>query len=169
VIFLVTDFSKLCHSIFKTLPNSFHIFFTNLSSISMSEAQNSNGAILRLAERADLFAPGMSRKVAQLIPYKAQIRKLRGRKASYDCIRLILAEENIKVSLSTLYRFCRKIRRDKDEVRPNNCRKAKSEEKNLGETPSIEPESAPRDQSQPYPGPWSRRKRGPRIANSKTL
>jgi len=135
----------------------------------MSETENGNDVGLRLAERADLFASGVTRKVAQLIPYKAQIRKLRGRKASYDCIRLILAEENIKVSLSTLYRFCRKIHRDKAGFVPNNRRGARNVQKHLRETQSIEPESAPKDRPEQYPGPWSRRKRGPRIANSQTL
>jgi len=135
----------------------------------MSEINCIEGVRLRLAERADFFAPGMSRKVALLIPYKAQIRKLRSRKASYDCIRLILAEENIKVSLSTLYRFCKKLLRENAGANPKSRSPGKNGQMNMTGIEPTDLAVVPEDQRRPLPGPWSRRKRGPRIANSKTL
>jgi hypothetical protein len=155
------------------LPKVCQIHFrdssTSPSLIRMNKFDSNDGARLRLAERAELFQPNISRKVALLIPFKAQIRKLRGRKASYDFIRLILMEEKINVSLSTLYRFCR------DMLREKSCSTARSRKpesndqarQNLPRTAEIVRTS--HYQRENYPGPWSRTKRGPRIANSKTL
>jgi len=135
----------------------------------MSEESSSDEIKIRLSERANGY-PKLSPKQALLLPFKTQIEELRARHAAYDDIRLILAEEKIIVSLNTLYRFCRAVIGQKP-VRPYKARERKSSPSRvLPALPSPEKiEATLREQHERFPGPWSRRKRGPRIANSKNL
>jgi len=136
----------------------------------MSEPSPSDDIMLRLTKRANGYKPELPPKLAQLLPFKTQIKELRARRAAYDDIRLILAEEKIIVSLDAVYRFCRDVLGEKtgrsDKSRPPK----NSPSKVQPALPSPEKiEATLREQRERFPGPWSRRKRGPRIANSKNL
>ena len=135
----------------------------------MSEQSSPDQIKIRLTERANGY-PKPPIKQRLLLPFKTQIRELRARHAAYDDIRLILAEEKIIVSLNTLYRFCRDILGEKSD-RPHKLRPPKNSPSIvLPVLPSPEKiEATLREQRERFPGPWSRRKRGPRIANSKNL
>src|ERR1700749_95106 len=63
----------------------------------------------RLRQKADKFKPKQSRKFALLMPLKTPIKMLLAKRATYEDIRQILAEENIIVSKDTLHRFCRQV------------------------------------------------------------
>jgi hypothetical protein len=136
----------------------------------MSEQSSSDEILNRLTRRATDYKPKLPPKLAQLLPYKMQIKELRARAAAYDDIRLILAEEKINVSLNAIYRFCRDVIGEKSE-RPHKIRAPKhSPPKVL----SVQPlpgivQTTLREERERIPGPWSRRKPGPRIADSKNL
>ena len=139
----------------------------------MSEKNPSVDSQARFKELANGYQPKLPPKLAQLLPFKKQIQELRFRKASYDDIRLLLTDVNITVSLDTVHRFCRNVI-GQPVVRPYKIRAPKSPSaKNSPPTTSAEniggtlPEQ--RDQRERYAGPWSKRKRGPRIADSKNL
>src|SRR5580698_9899625 len=89
----------------------------------MSEPSPSDEIVLRLTKRANGYKPQLPPKLAQLLPFKMQIKELRARQAAYDDIRLILAEEKIVVSLNAVYRFCRDVLGEKsgrsDKSRPS--------------------------------------------------
>jgi hypothetical protein len=114
-----------------------------------------------------------------MFPLKNEIRELRARNAAYDDIRLILEQENIVVSLNTLYRFCRDVLGEKKDVTVKS-RLPKATSVTAQPASVVQPDSQPagsiqtalqehKDRQDRIPGLWSRRKRGPRIANSKTL
>src|ERR1035437_5721337 len=77
----------------------------------MSEQSSSDEIVNRLTQRATGYKPKLPPKLAQLLPFKMQIKELRARHAAYDDIRLILAEEKIIVSLNAIYRFCRHLKK----------------------------------------------------------
>jgi hypothetical protein len=124
----------------------------------------------RLSEVANGYQPKLSPKQALLIPLKTQIKELRARQAAYDDIRLILSKEKIIVSLNTLYRFCRDVIGEKS-ARPFKTRAPKHSSPKIAPVePSPESIQATlQERRERFPGPWSRRKRGPRIADSKNL
>jgi hypothetical protein len=136
----------------------------------MSEQNSSDEIVNRLTQRATGYKPKLPPKLAQLLPFKMQIKELRARRAAYDDIRLILAEEKIIVSLNAIYRFCRDVIGEKT-VRLHKPRPPKdSPSKAIPVLPPPEKiEATLREQRQRFPGPWSRRKPGPRIADSKNL
>jgi hypothetical protein len=124
----------------------------------------------RFSELANGFQRKLPPKFAQMIPLKKEIQELRARDAAYDDIRLLLKNADIIVSLDTVYRFCRDVLGEKS-IRPYKIRAHK-------QTPSkvlpvlSSPENIQttlREQRERAPGPWLRRKRGPRIADSKNL
>lgn len=136
----------------------------------MNEPSPSDGIKIRFKELASGYKPKLPPKLAQLLPFKAQIQELRARKAAYDDIRLLLADVNVIVSLNTIYRFCRDVI-GQNPVRPYKARERKSSPSNISPSPPS-PESIQttlREQRARFPGPWSRRKRGPRIADPSTL
>lgn len=119
--------------------------------------------------------PKLTKSNALLFPYLNEIRALRARDAAYDDIRLILAEEKIVVSLNTLYRFCRDVLGEKAAAPPKQ-RSPKSLPAHLQPVPTNEQvlvapslQSALQERREHLPGVWGRRKRGPRIADSKNL
>ena len=122
----------------------------------------------RFIELASGYKAKLPRKLALLLPFKCQIEGLLAKQASYDDIRLLLQDVEVVVSKNTVYRFCHQVIGQK-AVRQHNT--------GMKETPKISPVlSSPesirttlREQRERFPGPWSRRKRGPRIADSKNL
>ena len=120
--------------------------------------------------------PKLTKSNALLFPYRNEIRALRARDAAYDDIRLILAEENIVVSLNTLFRFCRDVLGEKS-ANPPKKRSPQNppepvEPATTGEAVAVRSDSlqtALRERREKLPGVWGRRKRGPRIADSKNL
>src|ERR1017187_6076331 len=124
----------------------------------MSEQSSSDEIVNRLTQRATGYKPKLPPKLAQLLPFKMQIKELRARHAAYDDIRLILAEEKIIVSLNAIYQFCRDVIGEKT-VRLHKPRPSKA----IPVLPPPEKIGATlRDQRERFPGPWSRRKPGPR-------
>lgn len=120
--------------------------------------------------------PKLTKSNALLFPYRNEIRALRARDAAYDDIRLILAEENVVVSLNTLYRFCRDVlgeaitaepeqRTPKDQT-PANPLPAFQQPAPVA---PVSVQSVLQERRERLPGVWGRRKRGPRIADSKNL
>ena len=88
-------------------------------------------------------------------------------RASHDDIRILLEDVNIVVSTDTVHRFCRKVIGQKI-IRPYKPRPRKHPaSKILPVLPSPQKIEAPLRAR--IPGPWSRRKPGPRIADSKNL
>lgn len=141
----------------------------------MSEPSPSEGVQSRLTKRATSFKPELPPKLAALLPYKSQIKELRARNAAYDDIRLILAEENIIATLDAIYRFCRVVLQEKNNLPPKSRAPKISAPMLQSALPS--PNSPPatiqaalqEQRRERLPGLWGRRKRGPRIANSKNL
>jgi hypothetical protein len=129
---------------------------------------------LRLKGRVNGYQARLSPKNALLLPFKAEIKALRSRNAAYDDIRLILAEENIIVSLNTLYRFCRNVLGEKSDG-PHKSRAPKNSSPNISPMPSpptktqTSIQAALQERRERLPGLWGRRKRGPHIADSKNL
>jgi hypothetical protein len=119
--------------------------------------------------------PKLTKSNLLLLPFRNEIRALRARDAAYDDIRLILAEENIVVSLNTLYRFCRDVLGEKTPAPPKQ-RSPKRSPAPVEPAPTDEPvlvapslQAALQEHRERLPGVWGRRKRGPRIADSKNL
>lgn len=128
---------------------------------------------------ADGYPSKMPRKFRLLLPLKSHIEGLLAKRASYDDIRILLEKANIVVSKNTVYRFCRDVigqRPARQPIPPKN---------QAAKVPSVLPfpvdMSVPnarsieatlqeqRSQRDRLPGLWGRRKRGPRIADSKNL
>jgi hypothetical protein len=81
-----------------------------------------------------------------------------------------LAEEKIIVSLNAIYRFCRDVIGEKTVRLYKPSPPKNSPSKAIPVLPPPEKiEATLREQRQRFPGPWSRRKPGPRIADSKNL
>jgi hypothetical protein len=109
----------------------------------------------------------LPRKFALLMPFKPKIEELLKLRASHDDIRILLEDVNIVVSTDTVHRFCRKVIGQKI-IRPYKPRPRKHPaSKILPVLPSPQKIEAPLRAR--IPGPWSRRKPGPRIADSKNL
>ena len=133
----------------------------------MSHQNQSEAIQARLQKIADNFKPKQPRKFALLMPVKAPIKILLAKKATYEDIRLILAEENIIVSRDTIHRFCRQIIGQK----PVRQRKTTTKSSKITPIPSSPSniKAALQEQRERLPGVWGRRKRGPRITDSKNL
>jgi len=137
----------------------------------MSDSSPSEDSQVRFKELANGYQPKLPRKLALLLPFKPQIEKLLERKASYDDIRLLLEDVRITVSKDTVHRFCRQVIGQK-AVRQRN---AGAKEILPLKILSVQPpppdsiQTSLREQRKLIPGPWSRRKPGPRIADSKNL
>jgi len=137
----------------------------------MSDSSPSEDSQVRFKELANGYLPKLPRKLALLLPFKSQIEKLLERKASYDDIRLLLEDVKITVSKDTVHRFCRQVIGQK-AVRQRNA--GAKEITPLKSSPVQPPppesiQASLREQRKLIPGPWSRRKPGPRIADSKIL
>jgi hypothetical protein len=144
----------------------------------MSESGSFDEIKARLKERINGYQSKLAPQRAVLLPFKAEIKELRSRQAAYDDIRLILARENIIVSTSTVYRFCRDVLGEKSNE-PKKPRSAKASPSTAAPvvSPPINPLNQPtsiqaalqEQRRDRLPGLWGRRKRGPRIADSKNL
>jgi hypothetical protein len=136
----------------------------------MGDNSSSEEARVRFKELASGYQPKLPRKLALLLPFKTQIEELLAMQASYDDIRILLEDVKVTVSKDTVHRFCRKVIGQK----PVRQRSAGT---NVISPLKISPVQPPpesiqatlREQRERFPGPWSRRKRGPRIADSKNL
>ena len=137
----------------------------------MSDKSSSEEAQARFKKLASGFQPKLPRKLALLLPHKTQIEELLAMRASYDDIRILLEDAAIAVSKDTVYRFCRKVIGRKP-VRQRNPDAKEITPFKISAVQQPPPESIQaslREQRKLIPGPWSRRKPGPRIADSKNL
>ena len=137
----------------------------------MSDSSPSEDSQVRFKELANGYLPKLPRKLALLLPFKSQIEKLLERKASYDDIRLLLEDVKITVSKDTVHRFCRQVIGQK-AVRQRNAGAKEILPLKISPVQPPPPDSIQtslREQRKLIPGPWSRRKPGPRIADSKNL
>ena len=137
----------------------------------MSDKSSSEEAQARFKKLASGFQPKLPRKLALLLPHKTQIEELLAMRASYDDIRILLEDAAIAVSKDTVYRFCRKVIGRKP-VRQRNADVKEITPFKISAVQQPPPESIQaslREQRKLIPGPWSRRKPGPRIADSKNL
>jgi hypothetical protein len=137
----------------------------------MSDNSPSEEAQARFKKLASGFQPKLPRKLALLLPHKTQIEELLAMRASYDDIRILLEDAAIAVSKDTVYRFCRKVIGRKP-VRQRNADTKEITPFKISAVQQPPPESIQanlREQRKLIPGPWSRRKPGPRIADSKNL
>lgn len=137
----------------------------------MSNEPTSVPAQTNFGELADRYPPKLARKLKLLLPLKSHIEGLLAKRASYDDIRVLLKESNIIVSKNTVYRFCREV-----IGRPPVRKPAGDRENNAKVLPAsplptspTSIQSALQERRERLPGLWGRRKRGPRIANSKNL
>jgi hypothetical protein len=145
----------------------------------MNEPKPADGVQTRLTRRVTNYKPELPRKLAALLPYKSQIKELRARNAAYDDIRLILAEENIMATLDAIYRFCRVVLQEKNDQssKPRSPKVSVPTVQPVLPSPTNPPattqtsiQAALQEQRRErLPGLWGRRKRGPRIADSKNL
>ena len=137
----------------------------------MSDSSPSDASQILFKELANGYRPKLPRKLALLLPFKPQIEKLLERKASYDDIRLLLEDVKITVSKDTVHRFCRQVI-GHPAVRQRNAGAKEILPLKISPVQPPPPESIQtslREQRKLIPGPWSRRKPGPRIADSKNL
>jgi hypothetical protein len=107
-----------------------------------------------------------------LMKYKDDIAVLRQKGASFDTISELLQKDNLRVSWKTVSRFCRKIigtekRRKKSAETIRASEPVEKRSKNGDETASLL--SALNEQRSKVVGPWTPRKRGPHITDSKNL
>jgi hypothetical protein len=132
----------------------------------------------QFSKLADQYEPKLPRKLALLLPFKAHIEELRQKRASCDAIRILLAEVNIVVSNDTVHRFCRDVIGQRpSRSRGNGHPKAPHERSNAPASEAPPPDPSPSssipkhlgDKGKQSAEPWTPRKRGPRIADSKNL
>jgi len=136
-----------------------------------SESHNSAKKPFQQAAREYDNTPKLFRR---LLPFKDGIAELRQKRASYATIAELLTDEGITVSRKTLTRFCRKflasVSRSKREKGPPESIRPLQQ--------AVEPAIASENQTLSAQleerrakviGPWSPRKRRPRIADAKNL
>jgi hypothetical protein len=142
----------------------------------MNAANPSDETKARFAELALTYEPKLPKKFAQMMPFKPWIEELRAKHASYDTVRELLEKVDVRVSNDTVFRFCREIiakksrrgRKKTADARPtpmenNPVQPAEP----AGDSHSITEALA--EQRGRAIGPWTQRKRGPHITNSKNL
>ncbi|MGO9587443.1 MAG: hypothetical protein ACLP2Y_14715 [Limisphaerales bacterium] len=134
----------------------------------MDDNSSSDDIQTRFKELASGYPTKLPRKLALLLPFKTQIEGLLARRASYDDIRLLLEDVKVVVSKDTVHRFCRQVIGQKPVRQSIAGAKEISPFKISPVQPSPETiQTTLREQRERFPGPWLRRKRGPRIADSK--
>jgi hypothetical protein len=137
---------------------------------SMEDKSSSEDTQARFKELANGYKTKLPRKLALLFPFKSQIEDLLARRASYDDIRLLLEDVKVVVSKDTVHRFCRRVIGQKPVRQRSTGAKEISQSKILPVQPQPEStQTTLREHRERYAGPWSRRKRGPRIADSNSL
>lgn len=145
----------------------------------MSKIGTTENSEIRFSEIASHYRQKLPRKLALLDPLKERILELRSKHASYDTVRILLAEANIVVSTDTVYRFCRDVvGKTTRSRRPKKAGEAKEAPQRTpsGSQGAAAPAQAAVSvvehlavQRQQNNGPWKPRKKGPRIADSKNL
>jgi hypothetical protein len=136
----------------------------------MGDDDSSEAVQTRFTALASGYKTKLPRKLALLLPFKTQIEGLLARRASYDDIRILLEDVKIVVSKNTVYRFCRQVIGKKPARQSNAGAKEILPLKISPVQPPPESiQASLREQRKLIPGPWSRRKPGPRIADSKNL
>ena len=123
----------------------------------------------RFDELASGFKPKLPRKFRLLLLFKNQIEGLLARQASYDDIRLLLEDVGVVVSKNTVYRFCHQVIGQKVIRRRNQAVPKEIAPLKISQVSPESIQTALLEQRERYLGPWSRRKRGPHIADSKNL
>ncbi len=108
----------------------------------------------------------------ELIKYKDDIASLRQKGASFDTISELLQKDNVRVSWKTVSRFCRKVfstekRRRKSAEAIQAFEPVENRSKTGDGAAGLH--TALNEQRSIVLGPWTPRKRGPRIADSKNL
>ncbi|GEM_PF-7081250 len=113
-----------------------------------------------------------SKLFRELMQYKDDIAALRQKGASFDTIRELLQNDDVQVSWKTVSRFCRKVF-GTDRRRRRNAPIAQAPDgaangrQVKGGAASVF--TALNEQRSKVLGPWTPRKRGPRIADSQNL
>lgn len=105
-----------------------------------------------------------SKLFRQLAPFKDGIAELRRKKASFVTIAGLLKDEGVVVSYKTVARFHQKFGPKKGKISPHPHT---DQEQPAGPNGSVH--SLLHEPQQQSIGPWTPRKRGPRIADSKNL
>lgn len=108
----------------------------------------------------------------ELMKYKEDIAILRQKGASFDTISELLQKDNLRVSWKTVSRFCRRILSTEKRRRKSAEGIPASEPGENGaktEGGSVSLLTALNEQRGKVLGPWTPRKRGPRITDSKNL
>ncbi len=122
---------------------------------------------------ASNYPPKLPRKLKLLLPLKSDIEGLLAKRASYDDIRTLLKAANIVVSKNTVYRFCREVIGQKPVRQPAANKKEMPKAVPILPSPANAPTSIQaalqEQRRERLPSLWGRRKRGPRIADSKNL
>jgi hypothetical protein len=110
-----------------------------------------------------------------LRPYTERIAELRSKGASYRFISDLLKHDNVTVSRMSVARFCYAV------LKPRAGRKRNGTQQSAERIQEQSANHAPPAADSPQPlaeqlrvhheahGPWTPRKRGPRIADAKTL
>ena len=113
-----------------------------------------------------------SKLFRELMKYKDDIAALRQKGASFDTIRELLQNDDVQVSWKTVSRFCRKVfstdrrRRRNAPIAQTPDGAANGRQVDVGAASEL---IALNEQRTKVFGPWTPRKRGPRIADSKNL
>ena len=113
-----------------------------------------------------------SKLFRELMKYKDDIAALRQKGASFDTIRELLQNDDVRVSWKTVSRFCRKVFGTERRRRRNAPSAQASDGAANGrqvEAGAASLLAALNEQRTKVLRPWTPRKRGPRIADSKNL
>lgn len=142
-----------------------------MSNVHQSEPDSST-----FGELAGGYSIQLPRKLKLLLPFKDHIEGLLAKHATYDDIRELLKQANIVVSKNTVYRFCRDVigQRPVRQTAPEKIQAPKTvpvlpTTANPPANVSASIQTALQERRERLPGLWGRRKRGPRIADSKNL
>jgi hypothetical protein len=136
-----------------------------------SESHNSTKKPFHQAARDYDNTPKLFRR---LMPFKDGIVELRQKRASYATIAELLTDEGIVVSRNTVARFCRRFlvsaSRSKGRKESAEPISSAAQPVRLAIVPENQAVSAQLEERRAkLIGPWTRRRRGPRIADARNL
>lgn len=136
-----------------------------------SESHNTTKKPFHQAARDYDNTPNLFRR---LMPFKDGIAELRQKRASFATIAEFLTDEGVIVSRQTVARFCRKFlasasrskgRKESAEPIPPAAQPVRPAIASENQAVSAQLE----ERRAKLIGPWTRRRRGPRIADAKNL
>ena len=136
-----------------------------------SESPNATKKPFHQAARDYDNTPKLFRR---LMPFKDGISELRQKRASFATIAEFLTDEGVIVSRQTVARFCRKFlasasrskgRKESAEPTPPAAQQVRPAIASENQVVSAQLE----ERRAKLIGPWTRRRRGPRIADAKNL